>query len=336
LGTATLDNNGKATLTTSSPLQVGSHTIEADYAGDTNSATSTGTVTQTVTQQATSTTVSSSHSPSSYGQSVTFTALVAANTTPGGTVTFKDGTTVLGTATLDATGKATFTTSTLTVGTHTIEADYAGDTNSQASSGTLTQPVTQQATTSVIVSSSNNNTSTYGQDVTFTATIHPTTDGTPTGTVTFKIDGTPLTSGPVTLTGGQATFHTTTLTAGQHTIEADYTGDTNSATSSATLTQTVNKAATTLTADDVADNLPNLVAHLSSNGQPLAGQTITFTTTNLLGQTITLCSATTDNTGTATCTSGALNLLFHLGLTYTATYTGDTNHTASTAHAHLL
>ena len=62
------------------------------------------------------------------GQTVTFTATVAAtssNTIATGTVTFKDGSTVLGTATLNA-GKATYSTSALAAGSHAITASYSG------------------------------------------------------------------------------------------------------------------------------------------------------------------------------------------------------------------
>lgn len=72
----------------------------------------------------TTTTVTSSQNPSTYGQPVTFTATVTAvapgGGTPTGTVTFYDGTTVLGTATLNSSGQATFTTSSLFIGTHPI------------------------------------------------------------------------------------------------------------------------------------------------------------------------------------------------------------------------
>ncbi len=60
---------------------------------------------------------------------MTFTATVSpvapATATPTGTVTFKDGATVLGTATLIA-GKASFTTTRLEAGTHPITATYGG------------------------------------------------------------------------------------------------------------------------------------------------------------------------------------------------------------------
>jgi hypothetical protein len=61
----------------------------------------------------------------------TFTARVTAATsgTPSGTVNFLDGTTTIGSATLDNTATASLTVSTLAAGAHSITAVYAGDTN---------------------------------------------------------------------------------------------------------------------------------------------------------------------------------------------------------------
>jgi len=77
----------------------------------------------------TTTTLTSSPNRSTYGQAVTFTALVtsSAGTPPDGeTVTFEHGKTVLGTGVLSG-GSASFTTSTLEVGTTTVTAVYGGD-----------------------------------------------------------------------------------------------------------------------------------------------------------------------------------------------------------------
>jgi len=80
---------------------------------------------------ATTTTLSSSPNPSTHGQAVTFTAVVTSGLGPppdGEIVTFKKGTTVLGTGTLSG-GSASFTTSALPVGTNYIRAVYGGDSN---------------------------------------------------------------------------------------------------------------------------------------------------------------------------------------------------------------
>src|SRR5207253_4234036 len=113
--------------------------------------------------------------------------------------------------------------------------------------------VNNPATTTVVTSSSVANTSTYGQSVTFTATVS-TASGTPTGSVTFydsaNCSGTVL-AGPTNLdTNGKATFTTTSLSAPGHTITGCYTPTGIYLASNGSITQTVNKAHLTVTADD--------------------------------------------------------------------------------------
>jgi hypothetical protein len=102
----------------------------ADFASSTTALALNQTV--TTTAAATTTVLASSLNPSAPGQAATFTATVSAVSpatgTPTGTVTFNDGTTMLGTAILSG-GRATFSTSTLSTGTHSITAAYSGDTN---------------------------------------------------------------------------------------------------------------------------------------------------------------------------------------------------------------
>jgi Bacterial Ig-like domain (group 3)/Beta-propeller repeat len=91
---------------------------------------------------ATTTTLSSSPNPSTYGQAVTFTAVVTSSdgAPPNGeSVSFMKGTAVLGTGTLSG-GSVSFTTSTLKVGTNSITAAYAGDSNLL---GSKSKPVKQ-------------------------------------------------------------------------------------------------------------------------------------------------------------------------------------------------
>jgi len=91
----------------------------------------------------TSTAVSSSANPQNLGNSVTFTARVtSAENNATGTVTFQDGSTVLGSAALNASGIATWSTSTLAAGSHSIAAIYSGDTsNSGSTSAVLTENI---------------------------------------------------------------------------------------------------------------------------------------------------------------------------------------------------
>ena len=128
LGTATL-NNGVATFTTSA-LALGAHPITARYAGSSDFNPSSASLTEVVNIIGTELGFTASPNPANGGQTVTLTAMATALLTgvmPGGTVTFRDGMTVLGTAALDASGAASFTTSSLAVGTHPLQAVYAGN-----------------------------------------------------------------------------------------------------------------------------------------------------------------------------------------------------------------
>lgn len=93
---------------------------------------------------ATTTVLTASASQVFVGMSVTFTASVtpaSGAAIPAGTMTFSDGSNVLGAVTLDGTGKATYTTSQLVARTHNITAAYSGATTFGISSATLTFPV---------------------------------------------------------------------------------------------------------------------------------------------------------------------------------------------------
>ena len=192
LGTGNLNKSGAATFTTSK-LAVGSHAITAQYNGDSTDAGSPSATLAQVVQTSTATALASSLSPAPYGQNVTFTATVTRSSGPGtptGTVQFYDGTTLLGTANLNASGTATFPTSSLAVGSHAITAQYLGDTADLGSTSAKLAQVVQSNTTTALASSANP--STAGQNVSFTATVtRSNVTGTPTGTVQFY-DGTTL------------------------------------------------------------------------------------------------------------------------------------------------
>jgi len=94
----------------------------------------------------TTTTVATSGTPSTYGDSVTFTATVtrlAGPDTPSGTVEFRDGGATIGSGTLtgsSGTATATFATSSLAAGTHAITAVYGGG---SIFTGSTSSPVSQ-------------------------------------------------------------------------------------------------------------------------------------------------------------------------------------------------
>jgi hypothetical protein len=240
LGTSAL-SGGTAALTTST-LAGGAHSIAAVYGGSANDvASNSSALSHTVNKAATSTTVTSSANPSSFGQSVTFKATVKSSTsgTPAGSVTFKDGATVLSTVPLSG-GVATFNIGDLSVASHSITVDYAGNNDFLTSaSGTLTQTVKKANTTTKITSSLNP--STKGASVTFTAILTPAFSGAPGGTVTFKDGATMLGTAAVNTATKKATFKTSALSVATHSITAVYGGNADFNTStSAVLKQVVN------------------------------------------------------------------------------------------------
>jgi len=239
LGTAAL-SGGTAALTTSL-LAAGIFTITATYGGDTNFTASTSPglrqVVNSTTKSATSTTLSSGLNPSIYGQSVTWKATVTTSgpVPPTGTVTFSWNTSTIGTATLNASGVATFTKSNLNAFTYPLVATYKGDASNLASTSAILNQVVKQTTSAATLSSSPNP-STQGQTVTFTAKITSPTI-VPTGPVTFKAGNAVL--GTAQLSAGKATFTTSTLAVGSTIVTVTYPWNSNIATSSASVTQTV-------------------------------------------------------------------------------------------------
>jgi uncharacterized repeat protein (TIGR03803 family) len=239
LGTATVVN-GEALLITTF-MKSGSLSTVADYSGDQDyQATNSKPITQVVEQYTTSTALASNLNPSTYGQSVTWTATVssAGGPIPTGTVTFKNGTATLGTTAINI-GVATITKSTLSAGTSTITASYNGDAASKKSTSPALQQVVGQATSTTTILSSVNP-SNVGQTVKFTATVtSPTTK--PTGTVTFMDGSTVLGTGTIAAGTGKASFSTSSLSEGSHNITAVYAGNANViGSTSPTLVQVVN------------------------------------------------------------------------------------------------
>ena len=264
LGTTQAVNGSGTAAITSSFTSAGAHKLGACYNGTGGSGTQNSqspSITQTVNANvATTVSVSSSANPSVFGQSVSFIATVtpaSGAVAPTGTIQFVvDGSNfgapvILGACSPSPNACATSgSTSILTVSgsPHSVTANYTATGSFTGSSGSLGgQTVNKANTSSTVVSSLNP--SSYGQSVTFTATVAAVSPGagTPTGTVDFK-DGTVTLASGVALSGGQASFSTSSLNAATHSITAVYSGDgnfnatgTGSSTASA-LSQVVNQA----------------------------------------------------------------------------------------------
>src|SRR5579871_6118266 len=339
---------GKSTASiTVSGLAVGSHTINAAYAGDGNFQASTAAVMQTISKATSTTLVTSSATPSVLGQSVSFKTTIGVAAPgggmPTGTVQFQiDGTNAGSPVNISTTNgftTASLSTATLAVGSHTITVSYSGDSNfTPSTSATFTQTVTKASSSTAVAVSTNP--AAWGQNATFTATVSVNTpgSGTPTGTVQFVIDGTNVAS-PVSAktTNGTTTasFSTAALSPGSHTIVASYSGDSNvAASTSAAVTQTVSKASssTALTASPNATVWGQGAVFTATIGITATGLgsptgTVQFQIdgTNT-GSPVTI--STSGGLTTASFTSTTLSVGNH---TITASYSGDSNFAASVA-----
>src|SRR2546427_1643446 len=192
--------NGNAAIVTSA-LTTGNHSLTAVYGGSANFLTSTSPAVNQVVNSQTTTSLTAPPNPSVIGQAVTLTAVVSpvapGTGVPTGTVTFRDGATVLATATL-VNGSASFVTSTLAPGNQFINATYSGGGNFLASTSAVVSHTVNPGSTSTSLSSTPNP-STLGQTVTLSATVSAVAPavGVPTRTVTFRDGATSL--GVVTL-----------------------------------------------------------------------------------------------------------------------------------------
>ena len=253
IGTATLDVNGVATLTTSS-LAVGPHTINATYAGtpDFNPLLTPASVLQIVTSPSaiptlsptTVTLVASGPTTILFNQpafSIYNVIVVDPRNHPAyGTITVQDN----GVNVPICTNIPVYTTcpyaagGNLSVGVHSITLQYNGDVfNAPA----ISPPVvfTVLAATPVITIVSSSNPAAAGTPVTFTATFTGILGANFTGSLSFY-DGLTLLGTQTLSSTGIATLTTTSLSVGTHPITAQYPSSGNFlAASSPTLSQLI-------------------------------------------------------------------------------------------------
>jgi hypothetical protein len=132
IGTGSV-SSGAATFTMAS-LSGGSHSITAQYGGNSNyNAATSSAVTEVVDRTPVTVSIISTENPSIYWDMVTFTFTFtgSGSAIPTGTATITEDGNALTTVTLDGTGKATYSTSATTAGSHNIKAAYNGDDNYQ-------------------------------------------------------------------------------------------------------------------------------------------------------------------------------------------------------------
>ena len=380
-------NNQSTTTCTVSTLAVGDHPdIVITYNGDDKSGGFAGSMSDPVDymvgKAGTKTVISDVEppSPSTYGTQVTFTAMVTGDNggSPTGTVTIWDVTDpknqvmICTTPNLQPNGSKgkrlpqgngsmascpTDPNNPLTGGTHMIDAVYNpnGDPDFTTSTSDPIKYVVSKAKPKFEPLKSSKNPSTYGDPVTFTATLDGVAGGQqPTGNVvftdTYNNVPTVICTSPLKQGANNSTATCSTpppqLLGGSHSIVATYTDDGNygPADPSAPLVQMVNRAK------------PKFEPLQSSKNPSTYGDTVTFTATldgvsgypQPTGNVV--FTDTYKNTPTVICTSplkpGANNstatcttpppLLLGGSHSIVATYTDDTNYTSADPSAPLV
>lgn len=338
-----LPTSGAIAITLST-LTAGTHSVTAQYSGDSNYAGSTSSpITQTVNLTATSLALMSSADPSVVGQAVTFTSTLSGTgavppgvPAPGGTITFTVDGVLFGSPESLSSEAATISTNSLAAGSHTVSAQYSGDGNyAPSNSSVVTQTVNKNSTATTLSSSALS--AALGQAITLNSMVSNAGTGSlppglpvPSGFVTF-FDGNTALGSPVTLpASGPAMLTLTTLTAGTHTLTAQYSGDAFYSASTSTSVQVT-----------ITNNATSTV--LTSSGSSVYGQSVTFTAdvTALGGGTpggsvaffdsttaTSLGSSVLSPSGVATVATSSLAAGIH---SITATYAGNGTLTASTS-----
>ena len=328
LGTSTLNASGVATLALTT-LPVGTLSLTAVYAGDSNFAGSTSTALSfTVNKITTATVLGAAPSPANMGQSVTLTATITPSPTgePLGNVTFFNGATSLGSGAPNASGVATLATSTLPAGALSLTATYAGNADYLGSTSAPVMLDMVSSTATALTAAPNP--ATFGQNVTLTATITPAPTGSPAGTVTFFDGGVSI--GTAAPNGsGVASLSPATLPVGTLSLTASYGGNLLfAASTSGPLNLTVNPAPTAavLTASPNPATFGQNVA-LTATVTPVPTGT-SLGTVNFFNGAASLGSVAVTASGVATLSIATLPAGT---LSMTAVYSGNVDFIASTS-----
>lgn len=235
-------SNGAFASATVNDLPGGQYNLFAHYSGDGTFAPSdSNSIAVTVTPENSTTMLTTPGLPGGttpYGNSIQLLAAVrglslAGNAT--GTITLKDGATVIGTYPLAADGTAFISTGagaaySFPVGTHSLQATYSGDNSFNASSSSALSFNIGQSSPTVIVGVNTNAISTTQAVI---AHVNVVGFGTAlaTGPVQFTVDGaafgasTLLQSGGLFGTSAQASTLISGMAAGTHVIGVNYDGN---------------------------------------------------------------------------------------------------------------
>lgn len=295
-----------------------------NYLGDSNYAAAGGQLSQAVNNASTTVALSANTTAATYAQPLILTATVSSNGgTATGAVSFTDGSTTLGSATLNPDGIAVLSLSALAPGPHMVIANYGGDGKANPSASTALAIVVKQGTTLTV--SADSSPGLTLSSVTLTATVHNAGAAPATGIITFT-DGAAILGTAILNAANQAILAVPQLTAGTHSIAAHFPGDgANLASDSGNYNELIQlrSTVTTLTGSSTDPGNPQqvtLIAVVKGQGSIPPSGTVSFTNGNL-----TLGAGSLDANGVATITV----IFATTSQPVEASYNGDISYQAS-------
>lgn len=238
----TLGSNGCATWIISPPLAAGTHSITADYSGDTNNSAG-NSAPVTITVNPATVFMAPLCGPSSVAYGNNYACAVGLAYEIGlvkGTLNYSlDGGAPV---TVPVTfGLALFNITRPALGAHHLVLSFPAQTNYTAA-GPQTETFTVTVAPVTVTLTPSTRSTTLGKTVTITASVNSASAGAPnaSGVVSFYLGATLLQTLPVN-GSGVAVYSTTALPVGSDVITATYSGGTNYGTGSASVTITVAK-----------------------------------------------------------------------------------------------
>jgi uncharacterized repeat protein (TIGR01451 family) len=297
------------------------------------SLTEAGTAFVNARDDVTVTDVSVNNAAPAFGETITITAVVTPSDfdvgTPEGFVQFFSGGLSMGSVQLGASNTATLNFTPTVSGNHHITARYNGDSNHLESTSPIRTVAVARVVTSVTLTPPAANSVPYGTNLTYTANLSVVgSSPLPTGTIRFIDGATNL--GAVNLVNGVATLNISTLATGVHNISAAYLGDANyqpftTPSDAIEVTQAVVSMALTTTESSTSlEGNPVSVVATLSGGLP-TGLPVTFVISS--PSLVILGTTNTNASGIASINTAALPAGIYQ---FTATSTGDINHTGAT------
>jgi hypothetical protein len=338
LGTAALNAQGVAELTTSS-LPGGAYNLIASFPGDASfQASISAPYPIMITPAATtlSTSLQSATPPVQVGVQLSTNSFGAA---PTGTVTFMNGSTVVGTAPMEGTaasgkasaqGVAFLTPTGLPAGSYNLVAVYGGDGNYAASTAPAFTVALSKAYTPIVVTPS---ASTITPNLSLQVTVTPAPVAgipIPTGTVTVTATSATVFQVTANLVNGTATFNfpSNSFSLGTATFSAAYSGDTNYLPNVGTASVTVHSPGTikptvTITAPTTRVSAPYSVTIAVSGpvGDPVPTGTVFVSTSSVVG----------GYSFFEPLTNGGITFMSNTFGTVSASYLGDNNYTSGSS-----